>query len=259
MGNVENFSAYVVIPSYVLFDKKLSDKAKLLYGLISSMCNHKGYCWATNQTMMRFLDTQTDRTVQRMLRELVDQGYIIVTGNQGGRNTRRKIYLTNFVPQNPVKNVGVNSDKNVTVNPDKNVTQNNININNTPYSPPEGQRENPEESMEEKPKKKRIKRSPDGVVQLSPELEESFAQFWEAWPKKTDKQKARERWARLHPDDNLLEEILAAIERQKQTPQWQHLQYIPGPARWLLNRMWEDEITDGKPEESEVETYGWRS
>ena len=259
MDNVENFSAYVVIPSYVLFDKKLSDKAKLLYGLISSMCNHKGYCWATNQTLMRFLGAESDRTLRRLLKELVEQGHIVVADNQGGRGVRRKIYLANFIPQNPDKNDRANPDKNVRANPDKNVRQNNINNNNTPYSPPEGQSENPEKSMEEKPKKKRIKRSPDGVVQLSPELEESFARFWAAWPKPVDKQKARERWDNLHPDESLLQEILTAIERQKQTPQWQHVRYIPGPARWLLNRMWEDEITDGKPEEREVEAYGWRT
>lgn len=241
----EKFSAYVVIPAYILFDKELSDKAKLLYGLISSMCNHKGYCWATNAVFMRYLGAGSTKTPERLLKELGNRGYIQILDGQGGRGVTRKIYLTNFLQINLDKNVAVNllanfsqanrdinvlvsPDKNVAANPDKNVGENNINNNNTPYSPPKGG-------------SKALKRKVDGTVQLTPAQEDTFAMFWDAWPKKTDKQKSRERWVRLDPDEKLLQDILCAIERQKESRQWQDKQFIPSPAKWLLNRKWEDE------------------
>lgn len=245
MENQQNFSAYVVIPSYILFDMELPDKAKLLYGLISSMCNHKGYCWATNAVFMRYLGARSTKTPERLIKELKDRGYIQILDGQGGRGITRKIYLTNFLQINLDGNVAVNllanfstvnrdinvlanPDRNVAANPDRNVGENNINNNNTPYSPPKGVG-------------KISKRKIDGTVQLTPAQESTFAMFWDAWPKKTDKQKARERWARLNPDKKLLQDILAAIERQKTTRQWQDKQFIPSPAKWLLNRKWEDE------------------
>lgn len=42
-------SYYAIIPAEVRYDEELPPNAKLLYGEITSLCNEKGYCWATNQ------------------------------------------------------------------------------------------------------------------------------------------------------------------------------------------------------------------
>lgn len=39
---------YWIIPNKVLFDKKISDKEKLIYIMISSLCAERGYCRANN-------------------------------------------------------------------------------------------------------------------------------------------------------------------------------------------------------------------
>jgi hypothetical protein len=74
--------------------------------------------------------------------------------------------------------------------------------------------------------------------------EASFDAFWMAYPRKTNKQAARKAWDRLKPGDDLLKTMLAAIERQRRSPQWvkDGGQYIPHPSTWLNGRRWEDDI-----------------
>lgn len=236
----ERFSAYVVIPAPVFFDREISDRARLLYGLIASMCHNKGYCWARNETIARYLGTESDRTVRRLLGELKDRGYIAVEQSNTGGNTVRKIYLT-FAFDGP-QNAGPDADTCTSVadrpdkndrppgqicppRPDKNDRQNNINNNNTPYSPPNGGR----------------RRDASGKVILTQEQELSFADFWAAYPSgmRRDKQKARELWKRLDPDPALQATILAAIAQLKATAQWQDGK-APYPSTFLRNRRWED-------------------
>jgi hypothetical protein len=83
------------------------------------------------------------------------------------------------------------------------------------------------------------------------EKEYIFDQFWAAYPRKEDKQRAKKEFFSLNPDECLLKTILTAIERWKATDQWTEDggKYIPHPGTWLHNRRWEDEPpkASGKP------------
>lgn len=67
-----------------------------------------------------------------------------------------------------------------------------------------------------------------------------FDKFWEAYPRKEDKQKAKESFQKTTVD---LDTILSAIAWQKQSIQWQkdNGQFIPLPTTWLNKRRWENE------------------
>ena len=85
----EQFSAWANIPARVLFDREISDRAKLLYGLISCMSNSYGFAFAKNSTLMRYLNVE-ERSLQRTLKQLLDSGVIgdvitfrAVLGNAG--------------------------------------------------------------------------------------------------------------------------------------------------------------------------------
>ncbi|OAT81085.1 hypothetical protein [Desulfotomaculum copahuensis] len=75
--------------------------------------------------------------------------------------------------------------------------------------------------------------------------EELFARFWAAYPKKRSKGQAEKAWAKLQPDEQLVETMLAAIERAKKSEEWrkENGRYIPYPATWLNAKGWEDEYT----------------
>lgn len=66
---------YAVIPADVLWDEELTDKAKLLYGQITTLTQATGECWATNQY---FAETNkvSDRTIRGLIKSLEDKGYI---------------------------------------------------------------------------------------------------------------------------------------------------------------------------------------
>ena len=69
-----------------------------------------------------------------------------------------------------------------------------------------------------------------------------FGRFWESYPRKTAKQEAIKAFEKLKPDAMLIETMVKAIERQKQSAQWQEDggRYIPHPATWINQRRWED-------------------
>ena len=240
--NSERFSAYVVIPSNVFFDSRITPRAKLLYGLISCMSNHKGFCWAKNSTLSKYLSTTSDKavsdsTVRRLLKELKDQGHIQVDLGEDNGATERKIFVSAVVAalyDTPLKNERPPAQKQAGT-PLKNEHQNNININNIPpIAPQEGGEAEPQQ------KQRRARRKAGQPVSLSDALEESFSRFWEVYPVKKDKQKARERWAQLNPDERLAQMLIDSVHQLSASdPDWQK-GAIPHPSTFLYNRRWED-------------------
>ena len=62
---------YAIIPANVRYDKDISPNAKLLFGEITSLCNQKGYCWATNEYFSTLYGV-SDRTIQNLLKQLLN-------------------------------------------------------------------------------------------------------------------------------------------------------------------------------------------
>jgi uncharacterized phage protein (TIGR02220 family) len=117
-------SYYSIIPASVRYDKELSDKAKLLYGEISALCNEQGYCWATNSYFAELYEV-TRETISRLIKQLSDKNYIYL---EFEIDNSRKIYLQCSyeykheisIPLLTKKSIGIdeniNSIKNNTIN-----------------------------------------------------------------------------------------------------------------------------------------------
>lgn len=136
----ERCSAYVVIPAPVFYDRDLPPSARLLYGLISNLCNDRGYCWARNETLCRYLEVK-ERTLRGLLGQLREKGYIVVEQSNEAGNTIRKIALGD-VYNRPAKNCrppGENLPPARQKNAAHTLLKNNLSNNNTPLTPLQGE------------------------------------------------------------------------------------------------------------------------
>lgn len=79
---------------------------------------------------------------------------------------------------------------------------------------------------------------------IDPLVRESFARVWAAYPRQEGEKPAFAVWLLLQPGAALEEEILAAITRQKQLPQWQDPRYVPLLRRYLEDGRWTDRVPD---------------
>jgi phage replication O-like protein O len=74
-------------------------------------------------------------------------------------------------------------------------------------------------------------------------LRERFDIFWKAYPRKEEKKDARALFEKLNPDDDLLAQILRAVETAKKSQQWKVRRFIKQPPVWLRGECWTDELT----------------
>lgn len=75
-------------------------------------------------------------------------------------------------------------------------------------------------------------------------FDKRFSEFWEAYPKKVGKKDAMKAFKAAKVTDELHKRIIAAVEVNKQSEQWNKSngQYIPNPSTWLNQGRWDDEI-----------------
>lgn len=73
----------------------------------------------------------------------------------------------------------------------------------------------------------------------------AFARFWSAYPKKKSKGQAEKAFSKIKPSEQLLDAMVAAVERAKTSEDWRKDggRFIPYPATWLNAKGWEDEDT----------------
>jgi hypothetical protein len=103
---------------------------------------------------------------------------------------------------------------------------------------------NPSGLRQESPARARDKDLGSGVSSEESAREtDDFAAFWAAYPRRVGKDAARKAFDRRRSDVTL-EAVLAALELQKGSQQWQRDggRYVPHPATWLNQGRWQDEV-----------------
>jgi len=103
----KQFSTFSVIPTEIIINKEISSTEKLLYAVISSLTNEKGYCWASNQYLGDLIGI-SERHASRSINKLLQEQLIKVDIKD---NSKRKITLVNIIVGMTKMSKGV--DKNV--------------------------------------------------------------------------------------------------------------------------------------------------
>lgn len=89
--------------------------------------------------------------------------------------------------------------------------------------------------------------------------DELFERFWKVYPRKVGKKKAKEAFIKIKPNEELVNFMVDAIDKQKRSLDWKKNdgQYIPNPTTWLNQGRWDDELrkdpTDHSASIEEVE------
>lgn len=75
--------------------------------------------------------------------------------------------------------------------------------------------------------------------------ETMFSEFWQAYPKKRDKARARKSFFKIKNLSDVFPHLMQGLEQQKASADWKKDggKYIPLPSSWLNGERWEDELT----------------
>lgn len=86
---------------------------------------------------------------------------------------------------------------------------------------------------------------PDKI--LNREQYQNFLLFWDAWPRKDDKKRAKKAFKKLPQDEMFIQKVIENVnERKENDSQWLKNggEFIPYPATYLNGARWQDENND---------------
>lgn len=241
---------YAVLPASVRYDDRLRPNGKLLYAEITALASKDGYCWADNRFFAENFGI-TERSVQTLLRQLEELGYIVVKIAQKGNQNqpeRREIWVKeaalcsriNFRERGGADEQNFHADEQ---NFQSTINNNKYNI--TPL-PPRG----------------------CGVVDGDGIFKaQRFEGFWKFYKSVVpagrtvgDKKRAAKAWEKLRPSDEVIAAMGAALKEAAKGEEWQRGVGIPHASTWLNQRRWEaaPEVgTAGEAEDAPREVAQW--
>jgi len=220
---------YAVIPSEILSSKELSSSGKLLVGVLISLSNKKGYCFASNQYISETLGVSL-AYVRALIKELEDKEIIVreISSKKIGESGNRTIRLVDLkLMKEDSKEKGGATIVSGGVLPEYQGGATIV----SPYN-----KDNNKENNK---------------VNILPDR---FDEFWELYGKKVGKEKAKSKWMKLKESDKSA--CLLAIPNYKIARP--DPQYRKDPERYLSHRVWEDELPTSnsvpKPQENQTNT-----
>ena len=101
--------------------------------------------------------------------------------------------------------------------------------------------------------KTRQENTPTPLRDISEE-DSAFERFWSAYPKRFGKAKARRAFHAAADRMPPIDDLLAALARQKASAAWadEGGRFVPAPATWIEDERWTDELPGESPEKKEA-------
>lgn len=226
MENKVNY--YAIIPANVRYDSNISANAKLLYGEITSLCDKKGICWATNDYFAKLYGV-TKKSISVWLSQLINAGYVKSKIIYKGDSKEVESRLLSI--EEKVNTYGRKS--------------------NDPME------ENFSDPMEEKVKDNNTSNT-NIINEYKKEIyKEKFEKFWKLYPRKVNKFKTEEWFKKNNPGDKLFDVMMKRLQRYNLSEEWakENGKYIPYPTTWLNQKRWEDDVELKNMFKSNSQTY----
>lgn len=210
--------SYTVLSNYHLKDNQLSLKAK---GLLSIMLGLPDD-WDYSASGLETLSNDGETSTRTALQELENNGYLT---RERIKDDKGKIIDWEYtVYESPKKSKPVDG------NP----------VGEIPQLENQGQY-NTYKYNTYKYKNRDISNNSNELLDIS-QKEKMFDEFWQLYPKKTDKKKAHDKFLKIVTDEMTFNEIILGAKR---TVVAQSLaegnQYVPMPSTWLNGERWNDE------------------
>ncbi len=104
------------------------------------------------------------------------------------------------------------------------------------------------DNPQSKVKKSKVK---NPLTPLNKSEQKLFEKFWNEYPKKKSKGQAEKTWAKINPDEQLVETMISTIRRAKKSEDWKKEKgkFIPHPSTWLNAKGWEDDFSDNEQDQ----------
>lgn len=216
-------SWYAKVPSEILSNKDLSSSGKLLIGVIISLSNKTGYCFASNQYISDILGVSLAYT-RALIKELESKNIIIrkMSDKKANDNSGRMIRLVDLKLTKQV----FDDKEGDTIVAGGVIAGNQGGDSGQSGGVIAGNHHNKE--YNNKANKK--------VNNFS----DRFDEFWELYGKKVGKEKAKSKWLKLKESEK--DKCLLSIPNYKIARP--NPVYRKDPERYLSNKVWEDEIPD---------------
>ena len=202
---------YAIIPATVRYDQRLTPNAKLLYGEITALCHQEGYCWAGNQYFADLYEV-SKTSISTWIGNLKDAGHITVEMNykEGSKHIlNRYIRILGEGMQDNLQTPTRKLDDPIQENLRDNST---VNI----------------------------------TSNITPNNIGDFDSFWRFYPRKAGKEAARKAWAKLRPDQHIMQMIADNVKERVEKGEWRkdNQSFILHASTYLNQKRWEDEVLD---------------
>ena len=224
-------SGYGLIPRHIMRNKELSLQAKAIYSYLISFAGSGNTAFPTIKLMLSELGIAR-ATFYKYRDELVEKGALEITQERDSKGLFRKniYYLKNRInpPCAKIHTPCAKSSASDKIDANNNKV---FNSNNN--------------TLKEKniKKTKETKKPKNDTKQF----EERFNEFWEQYPRKVSKTKAKEYFIKNKVSQELLEIILTGLEKYKKHEWYGKEQtFIPHPTTWLNQKRWLDDIQPDK-------------
>jgi hypothetical protein len=204
-------SYYAILTADVRYDKTLKPLARLLFAEITALCNKEGYCWASNQYFADLYEVDKT-TVSGWIGQLKTRGYITV---QLEYKEGSKQILNRYIKIN-----GEGIDEMI----------------NTPS-------QNDVYPIDQKTK---VNTTVNTKTNITVNSVGDFDSFWRFYPRKAGKEAARKAWAKLRPDEHIMQMIADNVKERVEKGEWRkdNQSYILHASTYLNQKRWEDEVLE---------------